>query len=173
MKNFLSRLRYRYEDVYFSVKRKWQRSIRGYADSDLWNLDGYLAEHLYKMMDRFIRSKRTSYYPVNFTSPEDREKMTDEESEKEKQDWEDILIKIREGFKAAQDICTDEGPKDYPYPYEPEGLDYLMNPELEPEEHKEKVVIWLKKHNEWYDERKKVFEEGMDLLKKYFFALWD
>lgn len=159
--------------------------FRGYADSDLWNMDYTLAEYLHKMMDKFIQSKRMSYYPVNGCLAPDRIDLTEEECDKEKQDWESILIKIREGFKAAKDISSDSyfEIEDYPMrkdskgkilPIEWEAIDEEGRmKEIDDSEHEEKLKTWNKHYNDWREERNRTFEEGMDLFKKYFFALWD
>ena len=188
MKNWLSIIRWRYEDFRYAFRKWWQRMLRGYADSDLWNMDYALAEYLHRMMDKFIQSKRMSYYPVNSCLAPDRIDMTEEERDKEKQDWESILIKIREGFKAAKDISSDSyfEIEDYPMrkdskgkilPIEWEAVEgdgkLSRMKEIDDPEHEDKLKTWNKHYEVWREERNKTFEEGMDLFKKYFFALWD
>ena len=160
IKYFFPRIKNRLGDIEYTIKRRLQRAVRGYGDADIWNMSDFLAEFLYKMMDRFIKSDRIGC-PVEFGD--------DDEAPKGIPGWEDILVKIRDGFKAADDIVSDNCPEEYPYI----GVDYILNPELQSEEHKQKVSDWFDKHQIWYDERRKTFEEGMDLFKKYFFALWD
>jgi hypothetical protein len=170
MKYFFPRIKARLDDAEYSIKRRWQRAIRGYGDADIWNMDGFLSEFLYKMMDRFIKSKRNGY-PSGFGG-EMGEDYSEEKEKRGIQEWEGILVKIRDGFQAANDMCCDNCPAEYPYEGKKE-VDYLLNPELEPEEHKRQVREWLDKHEIWYKERMATFEEGMDLFKKHFFSLWN
>ena len=151
-------------------------------------MDYALAEYLHKMMEQFIKSKRTSYYPVNSCLPSVRIDMTEEECDKEKQDWENILIKIREGFKAAKDVSSDSYFEIEEYPMRKDSKGKILPIEweavegegklsrmkdIDDPEHKEKLERWNKHYEAWREERNKTFEEGMDLFKKYFFALWD
>jgi len=168
IKYFFPRLGHFYDDIRYRVRQKFQRTIRGYADSDLWNMDGFLAEFLYKMMDRFIKSKRMGY-PADFDP--DRE-YSEEDDEKTIQEWEKTLAKIREGFQAANDLC-DENFDWNKYPVDREDLDLVCHRKpMTPEQEKQSKERY-EQYDIWAKEKRKVFEEGMDLFKKHFFALWD
>lgn len=190
IKYFFPRLKSRFDEVEYIVKRKWQRFFRGYADSDLWSMDGFLAEFLHKMMDRFIKSKRHGY-PAEFAHPDwysGKGETSEEEDEEGSQKWEAVLIKMRDGFQAAKDLCSDAYFEIEDYPMRRDSKGKILPMEWEPvegderlsrmkdvddPEHEEKLKIWNKHYEAWREERNKTFEEGMDLLKKYFFALWD
>jgi hypothetical protein len=46
-----------FEDIPFYVKRFWQRGIRGYGDSDVWNLFSYLNDVNYKGLIQLRKNK--------------------------------------------------------------------------------------------------------------------
>jgi len=101
------------------IKWFFQRATRGYADSDVWNLDDYILSWLPKALKQL--AKDTGGYPLEFKNIEE---------------WEKVLEKISnllEKGKEKMDSTDEEDIK-------------LLNKE---------------------------FEEGMDLLKKHFFSLWD
>lgn len=156
----MNRIRFIWTDLKYNTKKYFQRLFRGYADSDLWSLDSFLAELLYKMMDKFIKVKRMGYHVIE-------DGMDDEEAE---QKWEDVLKDILAGFKAAISLCQDDYIDDYVTGYRDEecnktdGSTFIM--------HNWPILDYdgIKKKEE---ELKATFNKGMDLFKEYFFGLWD
>ena len=78
-------------DALTSFSEFVHRGLYGYARSDLWSLTDYFAEWMPHAMERF-RTHRCGY-PANMTNEE----------------WDAILKKIRNGFRAAKilnDACS-------------------------------------------------------------------
>jgi hypothetical protein len=73
------------------IKFLWQRYTRGYSDSNLWNLDGFLANLLLNCI-RDFRNNAQAGYPCHFETYED---------------WDAVLAEMEAGFLAAKRISED------------------------------------------------------------------
>lgn len=80
-------LRYRY--VKRNLQAFWQRGRRGYADTDLWSFDSYLAGVLVKALAQLRDT--THGYPSGLDTPEE---------------WAAILTQMVDGFAAHRDIMN-------------------------------------------------------------------
>ena len=136
------------------IKWWFQKRIRGYSDADLWSLDYFLADFLHKIMSSYIAYPKSGY-PAQFETPEE---------------WDAILLKIKDGFKAAVDLTNENYIDNYITGYRDEeahctdGSTFIMHdmPILD--------IGGIKKKE---SELKDTFNTGMDLFKEYFFGLWD
>jgi hypothetical protein len=72
------RIRNAFRDVYYNLKYRCQRFVRGYADEDIWNLDIWFVETMKKLLSEFI--KRNDGYPADLTEEK----------------WEAILVTMNE-----------------------------------------------------------------------------
>ena len=75
--------KYRYRDIKYFI----QRGRRGYSDSDVWDLDGYLAEWLPKAL-KHLRTTGMSYPGQGISIAQ----------------WKQILLKMEKGFKSHNKI---------------------------------------------------------------------
>lgn len=110
-----------------------QRMIRGYSDEQIWELDSHLSTFMCKALDQ-MRENGIGH-PVNMSSGE----------------WKKILVKIKQGFEAAQAI---------------ENMDYIIT--VKPKNRKAYRRVDKGRHDKLHHQ----FREGMGLLTEYYFALW-
>lgn len=79
-------------DTYLMIKWFFQRGYRGYADCDVWSIDGYLLSWLPEALT--VLTKNQHGYPANMSGPEE---------------WEDILNAMISGLKSANKSLMLEG----------------------------------------------------------------
>lgn len=137
------------EELYYWLKYSIQRAFRGYADCDVWNVDGYLCEIMPSMIKQL--KEKTHGYPSHLSSPEE---------------WETILNKIILGFEAGKKlintdnwalneeckITTSSNKVDFTNPWTKEQIEHFKN------------LDRIDSKN---------FDEGMKLFAEHFFSLWD
>ena len=148
------------------IKWKWQRMQRGWADSDTWGMYWHLS-HMIPEMIRHIMTYKNSY-PAEFKNTEE---------------WCAVLEKIAAGFELKTKWEDDAD----------EILGYENNHEFHRLRHlnfehsmagapmsEEDKKLYEEKNTEYFalyhrkeEEVQKQFEESFDLLKRYFFHLWD
>lgn len=133
------------EGYYYNLKYKIQRFNHGYSDADVYNMSDYLTEILPKML---IRLKEDTHgFPGSLVDNPEKD-HTDEEWKSFSDKWDVILDKMIVGFEAA---------------YRYQNLsDYYCD---------ENGLV--DNYKELMDKDKIIFEEGMNLFKEFFFALWD
>lgn len=73
-------------DIYYSLKWAWQRVHRGWDDRVPWSIDYYLCRIMPDIINELIEHQIGN--PIGLTEEE----------------WDEILIKIRDGFIAGYDI---------------------------------------------------------------------
>ncbi len=136
---------------------KWwyQRAKRGYADCDIWSLDGYLNSWLPKALRHL---KETSHgHPGNVQGFKT---------------WQNILERIALGFEASSRIANTENW------VLNEGQEMYSVPTNDP------CLSEIKFKNNWTPEQIKyfreldkkdyrIFKQGMTLFSKYYMNLWD
>lgn len=151
------------EDKLYSIKYAWQRTCRGYADIDLFNMDQFLLELLPQMLDDL--AKTANGYPcseqLKFSSHEDWKnhlkaiaihlRNADEELCPEKNQYEDTMTyvgvtetKHEDGTVSIVSNAPEELRKNY------------WNRLVEIERYREKEIC-----------------KAFDMLSPVFFALWD
>jgi hypothetical protein len=155
------------QTYFYYVKYKWQRANRGWADCDVWSLDGYLVEW---MPDALRRLKATKHgIPLKCISEEYDKNgdLTEKSLEEGEKKWDGILDAIIEGFEANKRLHgpTDGYEKEVG-PYPSWDLEDINKPKPEVDAWNEAV-----KPLEARDQKK--FEEGMKLFTEYFNNLWD
>lgn len=124
------------KDWKYRIKWAYQRAVRGYDDPWTWDIHSNLSDIMIKILP-ILRKNCHGCCPNLFDN-----KRTDDECWK----WQEILLKIEEGFKAAKRIdCMDN-----------------WDDENSSGEAKKKD-----------EEDLKIFHEGMALFKEYYFNLWD
>jgi len=134
------------------VRRFWQRGARGYADCDVWNFDGYLANIIYHGLLK-LRKDKMGY-------PSTPDPITGEWSFDEKR-WNDVLGRMIAGWELAYK-CTNG---DLEHPGE---MTEVKKAELEAIMQKN----WPEFRYLTYEEEM-IMREGFYLFSKYFFNLWD
>ena len=162
------------EEFYYKIKYFLQRGFRGWDDTILWSIDYYLAEMMPIWLKKF--KKNLHWHPAELTEEK----------------WDEILDKIIAGFEAGYRIASDdskawdeiweEWEKRYPdeemfqhIPYKelPGGREYFKMKSNPKWDDLQKELNYDKKKQKEYDKNLKIFNEGIDLFKEYFFNLWD
>lgn len=140
-------------DWRYEIKWAWQRVFRGYDDRITWDLHYYISEYLPKI----IRIMKDNVHGHPASIIEDKSKW----EVKSVKDWKNVLEKIANGFDAARKIENDE---------------YMKEIKLK----KPKKDIFgkdsytsYKYDKKCYNKLYKDFEEGIDLMKHFYFNLWD
>lgn len=136
------------------IKWWFQKRIRGYSDADLWCLDYFLAEFLHKIMSSYISYNKNGY-PAKFNSPEE---------------WEAVLLQIKDGFKAAVDLTNEDYIEDYVTGYHDEEINCTDGSKSILHNMPILNFVGIKEKE---SELHETFNQGMDLFKEYFFGLWD
>ena len=179
---------YKIKEFPRTVKHWYQRANRGYSSQDLWSLDHWFMETMPKMLQDF--KKNLHGCPAQFTTREDgSEYQTVEQGMKE---WEAVIDRMIFCFtEMHEDTCSmknefedeyhrqrhkpNEGKKVKDW-FEQCGTDKDGKPlyrwitgEVEPELEKR---FWDKR-KEIENYREKMKDEGFELMKKYFWNLWD
>lgn len=135
------------------VRWHWQRAFRGYADSDVWGFDDYLAE----VIEHGVEALRKE---AHGWPGDDGEAKTFE-------DWQRILGEIAWTFKVAGFIG---GGYRREWRYPPDGVWtqewYDRTIEFD------KGLPFLHQHVMTNEEVER-YDNGWRLFKKYFFHLWD
>jgi hypothetical protein len=137
---------------YFHKEIKWffQRGWRGYADCDVWGLDGYLISWLPKAL-RHLAKYNHGCPPYLYD-----DQAKDDKCHK----WKEILEKMALGFE-----LQDKWDRDY--------VAVVGDTKNGKEYYDFKDPEWVKKFNAKEKEVEKTFNEAMDLFIKYFHNLWD
>ena len=181
------------------IKRclKWsgQRITRGYADCDLWSKDNYLQKLLPDMLKKFKDTRHGSPaelgenytneqgHVVNDTCHEEWDKIldrmiflwreTDEETCSKKNPYEEEHRKAYEEFDAkygmlGEGLLTDEEREE-----SKKGRGTRVHFMSELPEYKEISEKYEAAERELATYRDKCKDEAMDLMKRYFWDLWD
>lgn len=154
-------------------EHRWdcQRIKRGYSDRDVWGFDYFLADIIAKGI-RDLQKQAHGYPPGLYANgnPHVMQVNTEEDPEDDKafQEWKIILGKIAKTFETAQKI------QEY-------GLCYTSSEEYTDEWYKESMEFCERMNSRDVDyhyramtlEEIKEYEEGWDLMRQYFFNLWD
>ncbi len=126
------------------VKFFFQRGKRGWADCDVWNVDGYLAKIIPPMLKRL--KETTHSYPGYGEG-------------KTPEDWNALLDKMIEGWDAAKRVYEDE----YVDTFQP---GWFGKGEKITHETLDKCL-----HASMKDQ--KLFKSRMKIFTEWFFGLWD
>lgn len=134
-----------FTEIPYTIKKYWQRGKNGWAISDTWSFDYFLAKTI---------SEGTAYLANHHIG---------HPTEVKDQEWKDILLEISYTFSTAKKILDNE------IVYIPsENF-------TEEEYNRYKKIFEEKEYASYVLTREEVerFEKGFDLFKKYFFNLWD
>ena len=140
------------QDFFYWIKYFFQRGWRGYADCDVWGVDGYLLEVMLPMLKQLKVKKHG--HPAIYT--EER--------------WEKIMNKMIKGLEAGNRVLEDNY-LDIASPGwadEYKGEDWLETMNRHPIPKRD----W-KKYRSMYRKDEKEFHEAMRLINRDWFALWD
>lgn len=160
-----------FRDLFQRIKWAWQRSLRGYADCDWWNMDRWMIAVLAPMFDDYAENSHG--YPGEFRGFT-QEKWTNyikEIAQHIRNADEDQTTQINEYEEAYDAICDtmSEGAKRW---VDDSGFIHYEFPSLADEE--EEVRI---KYNERYLEimhwREAEAKKAFEMIGKEFFNLWD
>lgn len=178
------------------LRWSWQRIVRGYADSDVWDMDYYLQKLIPDML-QYLKDNHSgspAFLGKNYTN-EDGVWVNDTCHA----EWDSILDRMIFLWREANEVtCSKENP--YKKAYEKADLEFekrygvlgeKLQTEKEREEHrklgggrtahfmgelpeyKEIYERYREKERELDQYRSKCKDEALDMLKEYFYALWD
>jgi len=136
-------------DLHLWIKTKYQRAQKGWAVSDTWGFDYYLAKVIKEGVTH-LKKNKTGFPTTMFTFKKMKE-PTDKESKIVEKKWESILNKIIYSFEIAYKITNCE------------RAQYM--PKLSINKRKELKCLTNKEYKD--------MREGMNLFIKHFFELWD
>ena len=140
---YLTRPEYLWRDLTNPVKWAWQRLTRGWDDRVIWSIDLYLAE----VMPAWLRKLRADKQGVPGVFFDDFTKTeTDAEMEAASAKWDRVLIEMIVGFEAAARLIN---------------LDYSD------------AVFNSASRDEVMDADKRRADRALELLREYFFDLFD
>lgn len=147
-----------------SIRCMFMRAKYGFSYRDVWNLDYYLATVIENSV-RYLRYNHSGY-PTEFNPKQD---FLDEEDSAANEKWEKVLDDIANAFHNCLEENCDNTESYTPYA----KLKYVDKLPEDNEQLIEAKNNWLKE----MEDREKYFEEqknhGFDLLKQWFFNLWD
>ncbi|MCM1257958.1 MAG: hypothetical protein NC307_08915 [Roseburia sp.] len=182
------------------IKRclRWsrQRIVRGYSDSDIWDMYGYLQTLLPDMLQNLKDNRHGSpdFLGENYTNDEGI--LVNETCHEE---WDKILDRMIFLWKESdEDVCSKKNPYEDEYSKASDEFaekygfwgERLQTEEQLEENHKrggggtihfmDEVSEYKEISDKYREEEQKLEQyrneckdEALDMLKKYFFALWD
>lgn len=143
------------KETYLEIKWFIQRGRRGWADSDVYSFDDYLARVIHEGVERLRKSPYCGC-PASFVDKDvDPALSFDYKSLDPYEAWNEELGKMAAGFKAWR-----------------EREDWMEAPEWGEYDNlpaEERVEFAAKKDNEAYAK----LQASLELFKKYFVNLWD
>ena len=139
-------------DWKYEIKWAWQRVLRGYDDTAVWDFHHHISEQFPKIL-RDLKE-------IQHGCPGE---LYDKKAKKNKEchKWEDILEKMANGFDAARKLDNNEYMKEIK----------LKKPRKDMFD-KDSYTDY-KFDKKCYNKLNKEFEEGIELFKKWYFSLWD
>lgn len=152
-----------------NIKYAWQRATKGYCDCDLWNLDGYLTF----LIAAAIEDLADNHMGYPGVAPVD----TDEK-------WTEMLHTIAQNLKESDECYDEEFLWENPYTKQLEAtFDKMTTEKTEDgmykvnfnrsEEEEEFCNKWYQGEQDRYALRNSKKDKALDLLKTYWFNLWD
>jgi len=162
-----------------NIKYAYQRIIKGYCDQDIWDLDSFYSELFYQTLNE-LADTTIGYPGVG--------EFADTETTDGYEKWKDTLREMAEHF-----LNTQEWNKDIPVNkeasmafeemqsyvsdtyFEPTDKNYsrLVEKYTDKDAYNKAKEIWLEKENKANDFRNWEKDVACEMLKKYFFNLWD
>lgn len=136
---------------------KWQRATRGFADCDVWEIDGYINDLFHNMMIKFKEIHHG--YDSNITEEE----------------YEQVLEDIIDGQKAYHDYLNDVG-NDHCYDRgdDKDALDSIETFEQWVEDlNNGKHKFDREAYKIWKDGLMARYKKGCKLYNKYHMSFWD
>lgn len=155
-----------YDDTRYVIKGWWQRRIKGYADSECWNLDRSLSTWIVPRL-KHLRNNAYST-PPNLEIKLASEKIED----KYTLTLEDWRVRLDKMIYAFEFVLNEDDHLEKCYP---EDFDWGWNL-AEAEQNGSRKVLFKdnrKPDYTYYNECEKKYNEGMDLFRLYFRHLWD
>lgn len=164
------------------IKWSFQRIKWGFCDRDLWNIDSYLQELIPNMLQKYKDTRSAS--PISLSDNYGNEdEIPNDTCHK---NWDEILTKMIFLWRESSEVtCSfknefeDAHMKDYEeycnkYDSQEVRKSGAYVPSMsELDEYKELTTKYEAREQEIYNYRVKCLEEAMDMLKKYYFYLWD
>lgn len=171
----IHQLIYKLSEYPHEIKYKWQRAFRGYSSLDAWSIHSWFEEVMPRILSDY--KKNLHGCPAQFTVRDDGQEY--QSAEKGCEEWKAILDRMTFCFtEMNEESCSLKNEFDEEYHKQVFGdknwddLSYSgkwkfnkAEPELEQK--------YKQKRKEIYEYRTKMKDEGFDLLKKYFWNLWD
>jgi len=164
-----------------NIKWAWQRATKGYCDRDAWNLDSYYLQLFYHTLKHL--AKNTHGYPGTG-------EFADTEGHDGYEAWQKYLSDMADHFENAQE-WNEELPINQEINDLHENMEqYVSSCKFEPcidtpnysqlvykytdeKAYNQAKDKWLAKENEAGVYRNKEKDVAFDMMKTYFFHLWD
>lgn len=153
------------------IKFGYQRLFRGWDDRVLWNVDAYLAQMIPIWLTEL---KKQEACPVLLSSDKpETETYDDTDWAANKEEWDAIVDKIVLGFEAANKLIEGDSPAwdSFFVEYTKRYGNYDFNAHEKQNELLEELGT-LKEHIEEEKKLLVLFNDGMELFRKYFFNFW-
>ena len=151
-----------FKQIFRNIKYCWQRATKGYCDADLWNFDSFLATVISEGLKDF--NKKRHGHPGTTTDEEWSKVLEEmsllfhnclEENDAYKNPYEDEYDRaVNDSFANATDHSLDSFYFELNIPNELREAYYIEDSKI-------------------FDQRKADKDAGFDLLKFWFFNLWD
>lgn len=143
-----------------NLKYAWQRATRGFSDWDLWNLDSYYSNLIWKSLESFVNMHKYGTPSEDITIDE----------------WNEKVHSVAELFRNSIEDESDYRNK-FEEEYNRDFYQYL-------DEHENDIDAFMhyspKNSEEYWEEEKKISQmrtnslyEGLNKLKEIWFDLWD
>lgn len=161
----IMRLRDLPSNIKYWIREKYQRSKRGWAISDAWGFDWYLARVIAEGCEWLKKHKHGCPHIEGFNEE------TDEGFEAMQKEWDRILDNITWTFRTAQKI-QDEG---WMYPH---CRDYFSDEEVVSNQKfcdkmNKRKDYWGHEHHVMTREEVEKYRQGWAYFQEYFYSLWD
>lgn len=143
---FYYKPKYFFINIKFKLKNFWQRGKYGFAESDSWEIDNWFST----VFPKIIRNLKNNChgYPGKFIYDKNNNIISEKEAIEK---WKSILERIA--------FCLEESdPEKSTY----KGLNNVYNEN-----------DWMKKQRELMKYRNNMKNEAFDLIKEYYWDLWD
>jgi len=152
-----------------NIKYAYQRATRGFCDQDAWSLDSFYSELFYQTLNHLAENAYGSPYEL------------------ELEEWQAILKEMAQHFYNSQEFGGSAINKEVAELSE-KMHSYITNIKLvkvsdnaskmeyeysDEEAYNKAKNAWLAKEKEASEYRQAEKDKACDMLKKYFFNLWD
>ena len=150
-----------FRQVYLNLRVAWQRATRGWADSDVWDMDEWFLDVIPQML-RHLATEGNGYPgDGSFPTPEA---------------WHDYLNSVADVLESLSEENWDNQNEYEKIFFALIDSQYENRKSLSKEAKQERDEIRKKyydKEKELYERRKRLLVDGLSAMGQHFFSLWD